>query len=606
MIVHLFLSNLLFFTILLPFLAAMLSVWLPDTISRLTNLVITSIVCTISVILVFLSPTSVAINGEPLFGVDNLSVFSLLFVNLLAFGFCLYSYHSPLKSTRTYFPLTLLFINGTLIADHSVLFTIFWGLSGVMLYVYCIQNRKAGEIAKKTFIISGISDALLIFAFSIIGVMSHSGYSVVDLQVGTSDTWHLAAFVSLAFASFAKAGGFPLHTWIPEYSEKSVMDSVYLLPASWDKLIGIYLLGRLFLNAASPPLSSVHILFAAFGAITIMAGVMMALIQHNGRRLLGYHAVSQVGYMILGLTTGNPVGIAGGLLHMVNHSIYKSALFMSLGNVEQKTGTVELRELGNLRKKMPATFLGALISSLSISGVPPTNGFISKGLVYSGVLVAAAQTSGLYRVVFLVSFVFALAGTALTMSSFLKFMYTIFFGEQSGKWKNISENNASLILPVLSNAAFCIIIGLAWKIFPMKILEPYIPLKLLSSTGSYSLTQTFLIKYLPLVSGGFFFYLFFRLVRYKQLLDKKPSVHQSPEETQSDFFHDIHDTYPLSVLYAAVERKWFDLFEIMKKITMKLSSTLRMIHIGEMSYYTSWIIVGFVCISLILYLLRGG
>ncbi len=583
----------------------MLSAWIPHTISRVTNLVLTCLVCAVVVLLASRSPMTWTVGGEPLFRVDNLSVFSLLFVNLLGVGFCLHTYHSPLKTSRMFFPLTLAFINGTLIAEHSVVFIIFWGLSGVMLYLYCIQNRGTREIANKTFLVSGISDALLIFAFSIIGVMGHSGYSVTGLQVGISETWNVAAFISLAFASFAKAGGFPLHTWIPEYSEKSVMDSVYILPASWDKLIGVYLLGRLFLNSTNT-FSSLHTLFAALGATTIMAGVMMALVQHNGRRLLGYHAVSQVGYMILGLATGNPVGIAGGLLHMVNHSIYKSALFMGFGNVEKETGTVELGELGGLRNRMPGTFLGSLISALSISGVPPTNGFISKGLVYSGVLMVTARTSGISRIVFLTSFVFALVGTALTMASFMKYMYTVFLGERSDKWNNIKEPSASRVIPVLFNAALCIIIGLAWKTFPIRILNPSLPVHLVTSAGSYSFMLTLIVKYIPLVAGGFFFYLFFRLIRYKQIILEDP--HRLPETShgERDFFHEIHDTYPLSVVYTAVERKWLDLFDIVRNVVIRFAFITRKIHIGEMGYYTSWILAGFVCLSFILFFLKGS
>src|SRR4030042_5389712 len=113
---------------------------------------------------------------------------------------------------------------------------------------------------------------------------------------------------------------------------------------------------------------------------------MMSLIQHDLKRLLGYHAVSQVGYMVLGIGTGNPIGIAGGLFHMLNHAIYKSCLFLSGGSVEKKAGTTELDKLGGFAKIMPITFVTFVIASLAISGVPPFNGFASKWMIYQGII----------------------------------------------------------------------------------------------------------------------------------------------------------------------------------------------------------------------------
>src|SRR4030043_1255511 len=102
------------------------------------------------------------------------------------------------------------------------------------------------------------------------------------------------------------------------------------------------------------------------GAVTIVAAVMMALIQHDLRKLLAFHAVSQVGYMVLGIGTGNPIGIAGGLFHMLNNTLYKSCLFLTSGNVEYRTHTSDLDKLGGLSKEMPLTYICALIASLSI------------------------------------------------------------------------------------------------------------------------------------------------------------------------------------------------------------------------------------------------
>ena len=113
---------------------------------------------------------------------------------------------------------------------------------------------------------------------------------------------------------------------------------------------------------------------------------MMALVQHNYKRLLGFHAVSQVGYMILGFGLGSAIGVAAGLFHMINNALYKSGLFLSAGCVEYRTGKENIDDLGGLSKAMPVTFFASLIFAMSISGVPPFNGFASKWMIYQGII----------------------------------------------------------------------------------------------------------------------------------------------------------------------------------------------------------------------------
>ena len=154
---------------------------------------------------------------------------------------------------------------------------------------------------------------------------------------------------------------------------------------------------------------------------------MMALVQHDLKRLLGYHAVSQVGYMVLGIGTGSPVGIAGGLFHMLNHAIYKSCLFFGGGAVEKSAGTTDLENLGGLARSMPVTFGTFLVASLAISGVPPLNGFASKWMIYQGII-ESARGGGHLWVLWLVA---AMFGSALTLASFMKVVHAVFLGQPS-------------------------------------------------------------------------------------------------------------------------------------------------------------------------------
>ena len=220
------------------------------------------------------------------------------------------------------------------------------------------------------------------------------------------------AFFCFVAAAFAKAGVIPLHTWLPDCGEKAHAPVTAFLPASLDKLLGIYLLVRMVIESVSIMTGGMNTLLMMFGALTIIGAVLMALVQHDLKRLLAFHAVSQVGYMVMGIGTGTALGLAGGLFHMLNNAIYKSCLFLGAGVVEKRTGTVDLDRLGGLATRLPVTFAVCLIASLSISGIPPLNGFASKWMVYQAVIDSGHDSGSMLWVVWLTA---AMFGSAFTL-----------------------------------------------------------------------------------------------------------------------------------------------------------------------------------------------
>ena len=168
------------------------------------------------------------------------------------------------------------------------------------------------------------------------------------------------------------------------------------------------------------------------GRRDILLAVMMALVQKDYKRLLSYHAISQVGYMILGIGTALPVGIVGGLFHMINNALYKSCLFLTGGSVEKQAGTTDLAKLGGLARKMPVTFVCFLVAALSISGCPPFNGFFSKELVYDAALER--------HIVFYLA---ALLGTFLTAASFLKLGHAAYLRQARSEPRSRSAKRRS-------------------------------------------------------------------------------------------------------------------------------------------------------------------
>ncbi|MHC1610353.1 MAG: proton-conducting transporter transmembrane domain-containing protein, partial [Candidatus Methanospirareceae archaeon] len=160
----------------------------------------------------------------------------------------------------------------------------------------------------------------------------------------------------------------PLHVWLPDsYPEATIAGAVFL--CVYTTKTGVYVLARTF-----PGVKAV----AYMGGVMCLYGVVFALMQNDVRKLLSYHIVSQVGYMVAGVGIGTYIGINGGIAHVFNHILYKALLFMCMGAVIYSTGRRNLTDLGGLAKKMPVTMITCMIAAFSISGVPGFNGYISK------------------------------------------------------------------------------------------------------------------------------------------------------------------------------------------------------------------------------------
>jgi NADH-quinone oxidoreductase subunit L len=152
--------------------------------------------------------------------------------------------------------------------------------------------------------------------------------------------------------------------------------------------------------------------------------------------------------MILGIGTALPIGIVGGLFHMINHAMYKSGLFLSAGSVERQAGTTDLEKLGGLARKMPVTFACFIVTAASISGVPPFNGFFSKELVYHGAL----ERGWIFYAI-------ALLGSLLTAASFLKLGHAAYLGKGSKENEGVKEAPWAMLVPMLAIAALCVLFG---------------------------------------------------------------------------------------------------------------------------------------------------
>ena len=357
-------------------------------------------------------------------------------------------------------------------SDNWLFFVVGWEIVTAMLFLLVnLGGPEARNGAAKTFVLLGFADASILLGIVLLvallptagqQVNSVSGLRGIPFQGGLA----YAVYLLFLAGALAKGGSMPLNTWVPAAAEHAPIPVLALLPASLDKLLGIYLLARISLQmfVLNDVMSLVLLLV---GAVTILGAVFMAMVQHDLRRLLGYHAVSQVGYMVLGMGTGAVVGIVGGLFHMLNNAIYKSALFLGAGSVEDATGERELDRLGGLAKTLPVTFAAMLVAALSISGVPPLNGFVSKWMIYQGAMVSGTSIAPLLLAA-------AVFGSALTLASFIKVINSVFFGTRP-EGMQVRPRGAGVVLmwvPMLVLALLCILFGV-WASLPVvKLLGP--------------------------------------------------------------------------------------------------------------------------------------
>ncbi|MFH1825703.1 MAG: proton-conducting transporter membrane subunit [bacterium] len=496
-----------------------------------------------------------------------------------------------------YIMITLGATAGVLFASDYIMLLLFWGILGITLYMLIgLGGPAASSAAKKTFIIVGGADALMIFGAAIMAGLTGS-FQIAAVQTPLTGTLPIIAFICLAAGALAKAGAIPLHSWIPDSAEPAPATVMAYLPAALDKLLGIYLLVRVSLDIFLVlPNSAMSILLMAIGSITIIAAVLSALVQHNLKKLLSFHAVSQVGYMVLGIGTGIPVGVAGGLFHMLNHAIYKSCLFLTGGAVERQTGTTELDQLGGLAKVMPITFACALIAALSISGVPPFNGFASKWMVYQGVI--ELSKSSPYWIIWLLA---AMFGSALTLASFMKILHATFLGQNSKLTASVREVPKSMWVPMVTLAALCVIFGVFANPLPLaKFILPAV--KGVVYTGLWNPGLATLLLVLGLAVGYGLYY----LANVKNMSAKPAYIggetlaEEMTKVSGINFYNTIKEWGPLKTLYQLGETRVFDVYELGSRVTFACSGILRWLHSGLLHTYLAWMFLGVIILLWVL------
>jgi len=462
-------------------------------------------------VLVFINPPSALVlkvigNYSVVLGVNNLSRFTMLFTCVFCFSTVLYSLGCrQVKSSRaflSYLLALLAFSNLVCLSLDFILLIFSWGACLILLYG--LLSLGSGSSANKAFSIVGFGDFCLLLGISLYIYLTGTSIMPIGPKVLLNSAVSWLSFGLMLSGALAKAGCAPFHTWIPDAADKAPVPVMAILPASLDKLLGIYLLARIctdffVLN---------NIAFAVLlitGSITIVFAVMLAMAQHDLRKLLSFHAISQVGYMVIGFGTGNILGIAAAVFHMLNNAIYKSGLFFTAGAAAEKKGTFELDKLGGLALGMPFTFICGLVFALSISGVPPFNGFASKWMLYQSTLVGlSAATNPFMRILLIFSLVAAMFGSVLTLASFVKFIHAIFLGQDHTPDKKVTTDSAlNILVPLIILAGLCLTLGVLPGLFIKIVIQPWLGEQVLF-IGTWNSALTFAFLAAGLILGFIF------------------------------------------------------------------------------------------------------
>ena len=613
--------NILRIPVFLPLIVGFVLLFLPkklNSFSKTLTLII-SVITFILGIMIFTGGASSytwsilqleGVSLDLLLSVTPLGKFVLLFAmgfGLLITLYSLKSVGTNAKRVNEYYGAILLTIGGSagiLLSNHLLFLLIFWEIVTVSLYLLITTGGKNSNFAAtKSFAMIGASDAAFMLGVFMIWALSGT-FVISDISLATTSALPIIAFLLLMTAAITKAGALPLHTWLPTSGEYAPASVMALLPAAIDKLLGIYLLVIIvkeifILN--SPALSTI---LAIIGAATVIIAVMIAMVQHNLKKLLSYHAISQVGYMVLGIATGTPVGIAGGVFHMLNHAIYKCCLFLCGGAVEQAAGTPELDRLGGLGKKMPITFVTCLIAALSISGIPPFNGFVSKWMVYQGVITMDPAQTGTAANLWPVWLTCAMFGSALTLASFVKLIHSIFLSRLPDGLKDVKEVSPAMTIPMTVLALLCVFFGVFYHV-PLKLFI-YPALNIEPGTAIFGTWHSGLATILIIIGIGLgvLIWIVAKLSRNVRIVPTWTCGEvQNNEDMRipgTHFYKTVSRMGGLKQLYRGQEKGYFDLYDQGGRCGLGLTGFLRWLHSGVLPMYLTWVTLGLLIIIFVI------
>ncbi|MBQ8003963.1 MAG: hypothetical protein IJ299_02605 [Oscillospiraceae bacterium] len=335
------------------------------------------------------------------------------------------------------------------------------------------RNNKNGslEAGFKYLIIGSVGSSMTLAGIALLYAQCHTlnmAQISAALANGLTPTTVLA--FALMFSGFGvKSYLVPFHAPAAD-AYMTAPTSISMVFSGMVNKAGVYGMIRLvYIIFRAMDLPALQLMLATFGTVTMFVGVTMALAQHDFKRLLAFHSISQIGYVITAIGLATVLGLEAGLFHAMNHTLFKGLLFLTAGAVLYATGTTDLDKLGGLAKKMPKTAICFLIGAFSISGLPPFNGFASKWMIYQATYQKAAETGNFaYAFVTIV----ALVVSVMTLASFIKVTQAVFFGQLPKHLEDTKEVPLSMRVPMWIMSALCVLSGVFYSFVEKFLLAP--------------------------------------------------------------------------------------------------------------------------------------
>jgi multicomponent Na+:H+ antiporter subunit D len=375
---------------------------------------------------------------------DGFSVIMLCIISLIGFLALFYSlsYIRKYTAENNYYALFCLIIagmNGVVLSGD--LFNLFVFLEVSVISSYALVAFGVGktelEASFKYQVLGVLASMLILLAIGLIYWKTKT-LNIADvrnvLDAGYSKPYYMFIQVLLISGFGLKAAIIPFHAWLPDAHSSAPSPISAMLSGVLIKAVGVYVLIRLFFNMFVLS-HEIALVFTTLGAISMVIGSLLAIMQWDVKRLLAYSSISQIGYVVMAFGMGMllllqgdnysvaVLAIAGGIYHMVNHAVFKGLLFLNAGALEHRLDTRDLRKMGGLSSVMPVTSSTSFMASMSISGIPPFNGFFSKLII-----IIAAINGKFYLLATL-----AVVVSIITLAYFLKFQRYAFFNKSPGK-----------------------------------------------------------------------------------------------------------------------------------------------------------------------------
>ncbi len=530
---------------------------------------------------------------------------ALVSINLLAIFFSL-SYMKGKERLELFYMLMLL-VNasmlGVVLSGDLISFYIYWEIMSWSTFLLLSYKEEGWKAGLKYIVLSIIgSFAMLVGMMVIYSQLGTFNINAIMKQMhllSPTFTFSILFLFSIAFG--IKNALMPLHTWLPDsYTEAESPFSVIL--SGMLTRMGVYgfililyiIIGlKEFLLIGSGWFSQV---LSYLAAISIILGTFIALLQDDAKKLLAWHSIGQGGYIILGLAYGTTLGVASGIFHTLNHAIYIALLFMVVGAVEFRTGCRDLNALGGLRSRMPVIFFGSLIGISGFIGVPLTNGFVSKWLLYKTLILNHSPFLAFS----------ALIGTWGTILYGFKFLHNIFLGQIPAKYENVQKAPRSMQFPVILLSLAIILFGvlpgiplavIGWMQTTMGFEVANINIwGIVTETGTLNTVNIFFAIMLAILGIYLLSRIGFRARKVPQE-DTYAAGHFTPRDK---YAYTVEFYAPLTNLIKPIFREWVSIFySKVVRVGRALSNTVRKIYVGDLGTYVLYIVMFLACLLIL-------